>query len=67
MLCRTADLKARSLAPALFAGGAPLNILWLYFAAPIAGAVLAARLYDIIRSDKDRIPSVPAFDYPESD
>jgi aquaporin Z len=33
---------ARSLGPALFAGGKALSQLWLFFVAPIAGAILAA-------------------------
>ncbi len=33
---------ARSLGPALFAGGKALSQLWLFFVAPIAGALLAA-------------------------
>ena len=36
---------ARSIAPALFAGGGALSQLWLFILAPIAGAVLAGVLY----------------------
>jgi aquaporin Z len=36
---------ARSLGPALFAGGKALSQLWLYIVAPILGAVLAALLW----------------------
>jgi aquaporin Z len=36
---------ARSLGPALFAGGKALMQLWLFFVAPIAGAILAAFLW----------------------
>ena len=40
---------ARSIAPALVSGD--LHALWLYIAAPIAGAALAALTYQFIRSD----------------
>jgi aquaporin Z len=33
---------ARSLGPAIFAGGKALSQLWLFFVAPISGAVIAA-------------------------
>jgi len=36
---------ARSFGPALFAGGKALSQLWLFFAAPILGAILAALLW----------------------
>jgi aquaporin Z len=36
---------ARSLGPALFAGGEALTQLWVFFAAPIAGAVIGAYIY----------------------
>jgi len=36
---------ARSLGPALFAGGKALTQLWLFFVAPIAGAVVAGMLW----------------------
>jgi aquaporin Z len=36
---------ARSLGPALFSGGKALAQLWLFFVAPIAGAVLAAMVW----------------------
>ncbi len=36
---------ARSLAPALFAGGAALETLWIYTAAPVIGAILAVILH----------------------
>ncbi len=41
---------ARSAAPALFAG--TLGSLWIYFAAPAAGAVLAGVIYGQIRGEK---------------
>ncbi|WP_295557173.1 aquaporin [uncultured Hyphomicrobium sp.] len=36
---------ARSLGPALFAGGEALSQLWVFWAAPIAGAVIGALAY----------------------
>ncbi|AHB49425.1 aquaporin [Hyphomicrobium nitrativorans NL23] len=36
---------ARSLGPALFAGGEALSQLWLFFVAPIVGAVIGAIIY----------------------
>jgi len=36
---------ARSLGPALFVGGDALNQLWLFWAAPLAGAILAALVW----------------------
>jgi aquaporin Z len=36
---------ARSLGPALFAGGKALTQLWLFFVAPILGAVIAALVW----------------------
>ncbi len=36
---------ARSLGPAVFAGGEALTQLWVFFAAPIAGAVAGALIY----------------------
>lgn len=36
---------ARSLGPALFAGGEALSQLWVFWAAPIAGAVIGALVY----------------------
>lgn len=37
---------ARSLAPAIFAGGEALSQLWVFWAAPILGAVIGALLYN---------------------
>jgi aquaporin Z len=39
---------ARSLGPALFAGGKALSQLWLFFVAPIIGAVLAALVWKTV-------------------
>lgn len=39
---------ARSIGPALFAGGDAISQLWLFIAAPIGGAVLGALLYKTV-------------------
>jgi aquaporin NIP len=51
---------ARSLAPALFAGVKALQ-QWplIYALAPIAGAVLAARVYESLRDSEEHAQSVP--------
>lgn len=64
--CGASMNPARSLGPALFAAGAPLKVLWLYILAPILGALLAAWIYEIIRSKDDRVPSVPLFNDPDN-
>jgi aquaporin Z len=38
---------ARSLGPALIVGGAALSQLWLFWAAPIAGGLMAAGVWRI--------------------
>lgn len=43
---------ARSTAPALFAGGAALDQLWLFWVAPIAGALLAGFTYRWLSPDE---------------
>ncbi|MCY1134129.1 MIP family channel protein [Bacteroides hominis] len=40
---------ARSIAPAVFAGGLPLLQLWVFIVAPLAGAVLAAMAWRMLR------------------
>jgi len=42
---------ARSLGPALLAGGQALSQVWLFIAAPLVGAALAAVVYTFISSD----------------
>jgi aquaporin Z len=39
---------ARSLGPAIFVGGTALNQLWLFWVAPIIGALLAAALWKVL-------------------
>ncbi|MBA2748059.1 MAG: aquaporin [Tatlockia sp.] len=43
---------ARSLGPALFAGGAAMANYWIYVVGPILGAAIAARLYEAIRGSE---------------
>jgi len=48
-LTGTSVNPARSIGPALFAGGRALGDLWIFIAAPFAGAVLAALVYKVFR------------------
>ena len=41
---------ARSIGPALFAGGEALSQLWLFIVAPLIGAALSARVWKARRS-----------------
>lgn len=50
---------ARSLGPALFAGGTALAHFWIYAAGPMAGAILAARLYEAIRGGEEHAQGAP--------
>ena len=50
---------ARSLGPALFAGGAALAPLWIYFLGPALGAVTAARLYEALRGGEHHAQGAP--------
>jgi aquaporin Z len=45
---------ARSTGPALFVGGWALEQLWLFWLAPIAGAVLAGLVYSIFAEAPER-------------
>lgn len=47
---------ARSLAPALFAGGAALRGWWQYLVGPILGACLAARVYERFLRPQSALP-----------
>lgn len=42
---------ARSFGPAIYAGGEPLAQLWVFFAAPILGAIIGALIYNAIETD----------------
>lgn len=44
---------ARSTGPALFVGSGPLQQLWLFWAAPIAGAILAGIVYPFIAGSEE--------------
>ena len=50
---------ARSLGPALFAGGAALTNYWIYVIGPVVGAVVAARLYEAIRGGEEHAQGAP--------
>ena len=50
---------ARSLGPALFAGGRPLDVVWIYLLAPPLGAVLGARCYELLRDGPHHARSAP--------
>ena len=50
---------ARSLAPALFVGGAALSQVWLFWIAPIFGACLGAALYKFIGEERSVQKSLP--------
>jgi aquaporin Z len=48
---------ARSFGPALFAGGAALGSVWVFFVAPLAGGALAALSVEMPQIRKERIKS----------
>ena len=50
---------ARSLGPALFAGGAALSHYWVYVVGPVIGAVIAAQLYEAIRGGEEHATGAP--------
>jgi MIP family channel proteins len=50
---------ARSLGPALFAGGAALSRYWIYVVGPGLGAAAAARLYEAIRGGEEHGQGAP--------
>jgi aquaporin Z len=43
---------ARSTGPALFAGGAAVEQLWLFWVAPIVGAIIAGVVYPLVTREK---------------
>jgi MIP family channel proteins len=50
---------ARSLGPALFAGGAALSHYWIYVLGPVLGAVAAALIYEALRRDPEHAQGAP--------
>lgn len=50
---------ARSLGPALFAGGQALSCYWVYVIGPVVGSVLAARLYEALRGSEEHAQGAP--------
>jgi len=44
---------ARSLGPAIFVGGEALSQVWLFWVAPVIGAVLAALIWKFVLEEKD--------------
>jgi MIP family channel proteins len=50
---------ARSFGPALFAGGPALTHYWIYVVGPMLGAVVAAYLYEAIRSSEEHAQGAP--------
>ena len=53
-LTGTSVNPARSIGPALFAGGAALQTLWVFIVAPLAGGALAAGVFSLLH------PTAPA-------
>lgn len=50
---------ARSLAPALFAGGNALANVWIYWVGPLLGAIPGALVYEALRGGKEYAMEVP--------
>lgn len=50
-LTGTSVNPARSIGPALFAGGAALTNVWVFIVGPLAGAAIAFALYRLIKSE----------------
>lgn len=51
---------ARSLAPALFAGGKALATVWIYWLGPLLGATLGAVVYEALRGGEEYALAIPA-------
>ena len=52
------NTKLISRRAAIVAGGAALDQLWLFWLAPIVGAIVAAVVYPLIVSEGDAAPSL---------
>lgn len=52
-LTGTSVNPARSIGPALFAGGSALSSVWIFIVGPLAGAALAALIYRFLESKKN--------------
>ncbi|MCL2332602.1 MAG: aquaporin [Actinomycetia bacterium] len=52
-LTGTSVNPARSIGPAVFAGGAALTDLWIFIVGPLAGAALAALVFRLVLKTKD--------------
>jgi MIP family channel proteins len=59
-LCGASMNPARSLGPAVVAGGEALSVLWLYVFGPALGALLAVRVYELLRDGPEHAISAPA-------
>ncbi len=51
---------ARSIGPAIIAGGAALSQIWLFIVAPLVGGALAAGIWAVIRTDLPQIAAKEA-------
>ena len=51
-LTGTSVNPARSIGPAIFAGGDALKDLWIFIVAPLVGAALAALVYQVFKAKK---------------
>ena len=54
-ITNTSVNPARSLSQAIFAGGTPLSQVWLFWVAPIAGALVAGFIYKSLLQNNDPI------------
>ena len=52
-ITNTSVNPARSLSQAIFTGGEPLNQVWLFWVAPIAGALVAGFIYKMLLEQKE--------------